>query len=325
MKKKIFLFVLGIFCICNIASAETICVKKKVSAGKAVSLARNIKVVSGDTCPKGFNKLVNTQTFVGPQGEKGEDGKDGQDGANFYDTPFLPAGETLTGVVGGKKEAYVSFAIPLEVYPEIAKPWECEGTYAEPTAPAGKLCIYPILGDPQAETIPVKSTLVLNTQTLCEDSFFIWNEPYCLANKQDGVTPIDNSYDCSHGPYAAGNTWNGVTNTCTRSKYDKKNCETPMYTWDETEGCFVDGVLGRHANEAECELDNGVWREYGCSEESITSKKSCLAPTRGTWVEGVCSKSVISQEEEYSKKGFKVVYPGREFVASWAYTAPQLQ
>lgn len=328
MKKMYFCLFLAFFCICNIASAEIICVKKKVTTGKAISLARNIKIVNGDTCPKGFNKLVDTQTFVGPQGEKGDkgdQGEAGQDGANFYDTKYLPVGETLTGVVGGKKEEYVSFVVPPENPIYIGQTWECWGTFEEPTAPAGKICIYPIIGKPQAELIPSGTPIELNTKTSCEDLLFIWEKPYCIANKRDGVTPIDKAEDCSHGPYAVGNTWNGVTKTCTRSKYDKKDCETSLYTWDDTEGCFVDDVLGREADEAECEAVQGVWRTKGCSEPSFTDKKSCLAPSLGTWVPGVCSQNKASEEFDFSNKGFRAYYPGGDFVASWAVTAGQTQ
>ena len=76
-----------------------------------------MKVVAGSERPNGYVAILNTQNFVGPQGEKGKKGTDGlngakgekcgkgdrgdngTDGLNFYDVTFLPGEQTLTGVV----------------------------------------------------------------------------------------------------------------------------------------------------------------------------------------------------------------------------------
>jgi len=96
-------------------------------------------------------------------------GSNGTDGANFYDV--LPSGVTITGVIGGDWRVYHSFPAPIgrtmtsaDVIvantsvvnndcgasqsclsgTEAAAAAECTGTAAEPTAPAGKVCIYPV-------------------------------------------------------------------------------------------------------------------------------------------------------------------------------------
>ena len=335
MLKRLFLLLAGTALVISNANADTICVKKKVTAKNAVSLARNIKVVGGEECPKGFVKLLDTQTFVGPQGEKGDKGEDGIDGVNYYDTRFLPAEQTLTGLVGGRGAKYVSLQVPSGVQVVVAHPWECEGSVEAPTAPAGKVCIYPIYGEATAESVPTSSKIALNTQVICEGYGYEWKEAYCIANKDDGVTPIDNAMECSSGAYNDGNTWNGVTNTCTRSRYDKVNCETPIYTWDDTKACFFEGVLDRRTEDQCAEEPKGYWTEIGCSDydgehmlySAYPDKKSCLAPSRGTWIPARCEVSEITSDliyGEFSNAGFKVVSPNGEFAAIWAYTAPEV-
>lgn len=335
MLKKLFMLLVSTAFICSNVNADTICVKKKITAKGKVSLARNIKVIKGDTCPNGFTALVNTDTFVGPQGEKGEKGDDGLDGANYFDTQFLPNGQTLTGIVGGHSSKYVSLQVPSGVQIEIANPWECDGSVEIPTAPAGKVCIYPIYGVAKAQSIPTSSKIELNNQSVCEANGYEWKEAYCIANKDDGVTAIDSDTECSSGPYNNGNTWNGVTETCTRSRYDKVNCETPIYSWDETKACFVEGILG-HQTEEQCNDEtNGYWIEKGCSDYSegnilnsaFPDKKSCLTPARGTWIPARCEVTQIASDlayGDYSNAGFKVDSPNGGFVVVWAYTAPEV-
>ena len=330
MLKKIFLLLASSALVFSTANADTICIKKKVTSKNAVSLARNIKVIQGEECPKGFVKLLDTQTFVGPQGEKGDKGDKGDaglDGANYYDTEFLPPKQKLTGLVGGRGAVYVSLQVPSSVQLEIAESSECDGSVEMPTAPKGKVCIYPIFGTVHAESVPTSSKMVLNTRTLCEANGYEWKDAYCLANKPDGVTPIDSDTECFSGPYANENHWDDSTEICTRPRWDKENCETPLNDWDDEKACFVEGVLN-HADETQCAQEvHGYWIEKGCSDESFSDKKSCLAPSIGTWIPAACEVTEIGSDgfySDYSNAGFRVVSSNGAFAAVWAYTAPEI-
>ena len=110
-----------------------------------------------------------------------------------------------------------------------------------------------------------------------------------------------------------------------------------MNTWDDTKACFVNGTDEAQAGITEEQCRNfsegrnvAEWRAKGCSDKSFSDEASCLAPTTGTWVPGICSTTKISMTEttsgigEYSNAGFRVVSPAGYFAARWAYTAPTL-
>lgn len=127
--------------------------------------SRNVK--DGSLLSADFAKGQLPQGERGARGEKGERGEPGREGArgetgySIFDGP-PPSGTTLTGyffdqlpLASGKKRAFgVSFPVALAANqpavvafsPSVsgATPTdpECTGSSNEPTAPAGKVCIY---------------------------------------------------------------------------------------------------------------------------------------------------------------------------------------
>lgn len=124
---------------------------------------------AGATGPQG---PAGAQGPVGAPGEPGAPGTDGVDGTDGADgvgiTSPLPSGTTVTGVIGGGDwvtvapgvdgEAHaVFFSFPFQVtsldgvnFPEGLTDYgpahpDCSGTYNAPTAPAGRVCVYPDL------------------------------------------------------------------------------------------------------------------------------------------------------------------------------------
>src|SRR5690606_34975823 len=101
------------------------------------------------------------KNVAGPQGPAGTDGKDGKDGRSAWDV--IPSGVTVTGVVGYDASTTgatsndrvvmnlpgtapvalgagdVDFAPHADV---ISSDPACSGSTGNPTAPAGKLCLY---------------------------------------------------------------------------------------------------------------------------------------------------------------------------------------
>ncbi len=180
------------------ANADIICVKNKVAAQGSVVLNGKINVVKKDSCPKGFSKLLSTDEFKGPQGEKGEKGERGEDGdAAFYQN-VLPAGTTVTGYVktvsraearilypdasAFKVPAPVSLPMPSTVEIDdksIGTDKDCTGSVANPTAPAGKVCLYGMNGM-TATVTPIKlgnmytqdECLAHNLEWICEKCMY---------------------------------------------------------------------------------------------------------------------------------------------------------
>jgi len=99
---------------------------------------------------------------AGPNGAPGPAGTNGKDGTDGAPGPFpatLPSGKTLTGTYGGidkdngtdrrpQTAAEISFPFPLATPPTVrlvasgTTTPECQGTYSDPTAAAGNVCIY---------------------------------------------------------------------------------------------------------------------------------------------------------------------------------------
>ena len=104
---------------------------------------------------QGTPGITGTNGTDGANGTDGTNGTDGQDGRSAL-TP-LQAGETIRGVIGldtdsdgsGDYRAAASYPIPLASKPDsgfvngVTTGENCDGSTAEPTAPAGVLCVYP--------------------------------------------------------------------------------------------------------------------------------------------------------------------------------------
>jgi len=126
---------------------------------------------TGPTGPKGDTGSEGKQGIQGIPGEDGEDGEDGENGedgtcSGANPECILPSGATETGTwavgPGGVPEiAALPFNIPLEEAPEAMyyvnkegeeqsttapityhAPANCLGSAAEPSAPAGVVCVY---------------------------------------------------------------------------------------------------------------------------------------------------------------------------------------
>jgi hypothetical protein len=108
----------------------------------------------------------------GSEGKAGKEGKEGKAGTTGF-TETLPSGKSETGAwavnaynvpEGGEVVGPISFAIPLPSASSSGtngvvlskaetdsgarpRPSGCEGTLEEPTAPAGKLCVYTRRGE----------------------------------------------------------------------------------------------------------------------------------------------------------------------------------
>lgn len=84
--KRSSLLLAGMICpvlISSVAFADLLCIKSSYSGGSKVAM--KTKTVTTSKCPKGYYKIVNTSTFVGPQGPQGAQGPQGTDGqVAFY-------------------------------------------------------------------------------------------------------------------------------------------------------------------------------------------------------------------------------------------------
>ncbi|MCB8969982.1 MAG: hypothetical protein M9964_11830 [Solirubrobacterales bacterium] len=148
-----------------------------VVACAGTALAGNLitgkDIKNGSIKPKDLSKAAKA-ALTGPQGPRGEqgapgkDGEDGQDGQSAFGGGTIPSGTTITGAWGGRYIAAIagtqensylltySFPLPAPVKltdadvqfgANTAGPVgdadpACDGTLANPTAPAGKVCIY---------------------------------------------------------------------------------------------------------------------------------------------------------------------------------------
>lgn len=161
-KVALFSFVLFALSVLPVASAS--------AAVKICSRKSDGKITLRERCKKSENTLSNLNMLVGTNGVNGADG------ASFYDV--VPSGVTITGVIGGDFDApdnngdwrvFASFPAPIgrklnnsDVIvantsvvdndcggstclsgSEALEAPVCTGTTDEPTAPAGKVCIYP--------------------------------------------------------------------------------------------------------------------------------------------------------------------------------------
>jgi hypothetical protein len=138
---------------------------KHVKNGSLGPKDLSIKLADGVTGPQGPAGPAGAQGEPGPQGERGlqgERGPQGEAGAAIFDGP-VPSGKTITGVFGlqaplasGKKmvqwislpvrapqaldDASVNFS--PNATDAIDKDAACTGSSGQPTAPAGKVCLY---------------------------------------------------------------------------------------------------------------------------------------------------------------------------------------
>lgn len=114
---------------------------------------------SGATGPAGGTGPQGPQ---GPQGPKGDQGAEGKPGAAIFDGP-IPSGKTVTGVYGVQlplaagKKVVTSVSLPVRAPVALSdavvnfesnasdatdKDATCTGSTSQPTAPAGKVCLY---------------------------------------------------------------------------------------------------------------------------------------------------------------------------------------
>lgn len=119
-------------------------------------------VVVRDACRKKETPLeqlgVSVQGPAGPQGLQGAAGAPGAPGTSVF-AATIPTGTTVTGVwaaPGGDGNAAVSFPVPapeapgdadVSFAPDASAVTQdddagCTGSFASPTAPTGKVCIY---------------------------------------------------------------------------------------------------------------------------------------------------------------------------------------
>lgn len=151
------------------ATADKLCLQSTVN--KKTFKVTNKSVVAAK-CPKGYTELADTSSFQGPAGATGPAGARGP---SAFDV--IPSGTTVTGFIGqGLEErvassVYIYASIPAKIptplvdstviikansplladcgsinclsLREQADNHLCTGTYQNPTAPAGYVCIYP--------------------------------------------------------------------------------------------------------------------------------------------------------------------------------------
>ncbi len=263
----------------------------------------------GPQGPQGLQGIQGPQGEVGPQGEQGEpgqdgeDGEDGEDGVNFYDEVVLPAGKTLSGVVGGRGNvAYASFQIPVKVE-AVGTADECTGSAANPTAPAGKLCVYGVGGrNVTAELI------------LVEDAAPINGKEECVAAGKDWIPGV-----CEYTSSEC--TGDG----CIKEAADEDACaEGETYNTWTPRGCYFDGVLDSFVT-SPWGCFGGIWvaSEEQCTDGTLRSEAECVADNTVAWTDPYCSAEMT--DAVYSDRGFRARTNGNgngDFAAVWVYTAP---
>ena len=141
------------------------------SARKALRGNRGPRGIAGPTGPQGppgLQGLQGQRGAIGPTGPTGPAGPTGAQGTSIFDGGTLPSGKTITGAWGGRyiaalagnqQNSYLlSYGFPLKAPQKLrdsdvqfgagtggpvgdADP-VCTGSVANPTAPAGKVCIY---------------------------------------------------------------------------------------------------------------------------------------------------------------------------------------
>ena len=175
---KILLLVTIIFCFVSVSYAEIVCVKKQVKANKkgVVNLTNSVRVES-KTCPSGYKLLytipkgkkgdTGARGATGPKGDKGDTGATGPKGdkgdkgdnctngncntgyEDFCDSNVLESGTVITGHNNSSKSFCPRASMPIRDedilynYKNLKHP-ECQGSYENPTAAPGKVCVYSI-------------------------------------------------------------------------------------------------------------------------------------------------------------------------------------
>lgn len=146
------------------------CTKKETTASLASFQSGGIAGAQGPVGPQGIQGPAGNQGAAGAQGLQGLQGPKGDRGQSAFDT--LPSGTTIRGVIS-RLAPVVSFPAPLPqgisnndvkiavtstfdaahgcaaltdclTNTELAKDVACTGTVSLPTAPPGKVCIYPL-------------------------------------------------------------------------------------------------------------------------------------------------------------------------------------
>jgi Collagen triple helix repeat (20 copies) len=146
----------------------------------------------------------------GPQGKEGSAGKNGEngkEGSPWAAGGTLPPGKTLKGMwidffTGDIGATSVSFALPLATAPAVHWIKEdgleatatgeevsavCEGTVADPTAPAGNLCVY-TAAESNLSTNEARNGAVFGWKwglTVCD-----WGESQSPLCTPDSATPF---------------------------------------------------------------------------------------------------------------------------------------
>jgi hypothetical protein len=120
--------------------------KNAVTAAKV----KNGSLLSGDF--KAGQLPAGPQGPQGLKGDRGVEGPKGTDGSPAQFPQTLPSGRTETGEfgirwnagIGEREDDSISFPLPLATAPSpvLGPSASCTGTAANPTAPAGVLCVY---------------------------------------------------------------------------------------------------------------------------------------------------------------------------------------
>ena len=323
---------------------------------------QGIQGPKGDTGEQGPQGPQGAQGPKGDTGATGAQGPKGDDGVNWYETTTLPPETTVQGTIKGKGEKTISLPVPSSEPIEIADKSECTGTADMPTAPAGKVCIYPIYGSPKVVPIPTGPSIKLNTKRLCEKYGKQWQPGRCIANREDGLTPISTQSECEALPSSPlsggyGYTWNEDEQTCDTGQgyyvtYDEFLCNTSAqkYTWFAEPGCFIQGEYQYSISSPEdCEEAGGHQESAGCfgidpsfttptqlgggtvigfySINEFRTREQCLTPSQLVWIYGRCEVEEVGidgSEVQSSIRGFNIVSEdGNPYSVVWIYTSPE--
>ncbi len=155
----------------KIALSNQIKIVKKDQCPKGFAQLIDTEDLKGEKGDKGDKGETGAQGLKGDKGDKGERGEQGLKGDKgekgdagkcLLEEKYLPGGITLTGYVsapsvveedrqeehftinsvGDVDGVIVSLFMPSAAEIEIADADECTGSMANPTAPAGKVCVY---------------------------------------------------------------------------------------------------------------------------------------------------------------------------------------
>jgi hypothetical protein len=138
------------------------------AARRALKGNRGLRGLPGPAGAQGLQGLPGATGAAGAKGDKGDKGDPGEPGTSLFSATTIPSGVTIRGAWGGRyitavagnqQNSYLlSYSFPLRAPVKLrdsdvqfgastagpvgdADP-ACNGSVANPTAPAGKVCIY---------------------------------------------------------------------------------------------------------------------------------------------------------------------------------------